>query len=63
MADDLTTHRASMRRLNEAAGLESGYDALPRAARDVLTPKEYAWLDDAAKLRLVRDLCEPEWAE
>ena len=38
----------------------SDYDSLPEPIKLVVSPKEYAWLSDAEKARLVQDLTEPE---
>ena len=37
-----------------------GYDSLPLAVRSAVTPKEYAWMPDAAKQRIVEDMTEPD---
>ncbi len=37
-----------------------GYDSLPLAVRASVTPKEYAWMPDAAKQRIVEDMTEPD---
>ena len=37
------------------------YEVLPEAVKGVVSRKEYAWLSDAEKARLERELTEPEW--
>ncbi len=37
-----------------------GYDSLPEVVRHQISPKEYAWMPDAAKQRIVEDMTEPD---
>ena len=37
------------------------YDTLPEAIKAVISPKEYLWLSDAEKARLIETETEPEW--
>ncbi len=39
------------------------YEALPKVVQSAITPKEYAWLPDAERNRLIEDLTLPEVAE
>ncbi len=36
------------------------YDALPESIKLIYSEREYLWLSDAQKARLVQDECEPE---
>ena len=38
----------------------TGYDGLPDVVRALISPKEYAWMPDAAKQCIVEDLTEPD---
>jgi len=38
----------------------AGYDELPEAIKMIYSPREYAWLSDAAKARLIETETEPE---
>ena len=37
-----------------------GYDNLPEVVRASVSPKEYAWMPDAAKQRIVEGMTEPD---
>lgn len=37
-----------------------GYDVLDDSIKAIVSPKEYAWLSEAEKTRLVQDLTEPD---
>lgn len=39
------------------------YEALPQPIRSAYSEREYTWLTDAEKARLVTVECEPEWKE
>lgn len=39
------------------------YEALPSVVQAVITPKEYAWLPDDERKRLIEDMTLPEVAE
>lgn len=56
-----TTPEAST--IARAAARLDPYDALPDAARLVVTRTEYLWLSEADKAKLVEDLCTPTWSE
>ena len=43
--------------------MPSEYDELPEAVQYGITPKEFAWLSDAEKARLIQTETEPEWEE
>ena len=47
--------------LREAAG--DVYDELPQPIKDLYTHKEWLWLSDAGKARLVQTETEPDWIE
>lgn len=38
----------------------AGYDALPESIRAYISPREYLWLSDAEKARLLQDETEPD---
>lgn len=40
--------------------LPAGYDELPEAIKATLSSKEYLWLSDAEKARLIQNETEPE---
>lgn len=42
---------------------DSRWETLPQPIRTVYSEREYAWLTDAEKARLVTVECEPEWKE
>lgn len=37
------------------------YDNLPEPVKFVVSRKDYLWLSDEAKARLIQDECEPEY--
>ena len=39
------------------------YDKLPECIKHTLTEKEFAWLDDAQRARLIESETMPEWTE
>lgn len=39
------------------------YEKLPEGIKSVYTPKEYAWLDDESRRRLIEDMTLPEVQE
>ena len=39
------------------------YANLPEAVKGVFSPKEYAWLDDEGRRRLIEDMTLPEVEE
>lgn len=45
------------------SGNPPGYDELPESIKAMVTPKEYAWLGDLERARLVQSETEPEGLE
>lgn len=39
------------------------YGKLPECIKHALTEKEYAWMDDAMRARLIETETTPEWTE
>ena len=46
-----------------ADGAHSTYDSLPEPVKMHLTKKEWLWLSDGEKERLLEDATVPEWEE
>lgn len=41
--------------------IPAGYAELPEGIKQAVTPREYAWLTDTEKARLVQSETEPDW--
>ena len=39
------------------------YQNLPEAIKSVFSPKDYAWLDDEGKRKLIEDMTTPDFTE
>ena len=44
----------------EAHG-QDDYEQLPEAIKHTITRKEFLWLSEGEKARLIQSECEPEW--
>lgn len=40
-----------------------GYDALPGCIKSVVTKKDYTWMGDYARSRLIEDMTQPQGVE
>ena len=39
------------------------YDRLPEAIKCTMTPKEFAWMSDSDRTRIIEDYCYPDAKE
>ena len=49
--------------LEDILGGADQYDDLPESIKTVVTPKEFDWLSDGEKARLIQNETEPEYEE
>lgn len=45
---------------DQPMAVQRAWAALPQAIKDAVSPKEYAWLSDAEKARLIQTETEPD---